>query len=112
LSCLPLVSSTPVAEELPTLVVSNFGAFLSDKQEVRSFVSFHVKDPRPDYYFETNCTYSSDETDGRNTVYLQGYMDCESSDLQWAVGFAWWMGDDFLALRRNWRTDPNDNDYP
>ncbi|KAF2651796.1 hypothetical protein K491DRAFT_781595 [Lophiostoma macrostomum CBS 122681] len=112
LICLSVGYSAPVSDDIPTLIVSNFGAFVSVKEEVRSFVSFHVKDPRPDYYFETNCTFSPPEVDGRNTIYLEGYIRCDTSDLRWATGFAWWMGEDFLALRRNWRTDPDDNDYP
>ncbi|KAF2728465.1 hypothetical protein EJ04DRAFT_516587 [Polyplosphaeria fusca] len=53
-----LASPTPRVNEdddYPILHVTNFGAFVNDDPSMPSHVSFHVVDPRPDNFVETDC---------------------------------------------------------
>jgi hypothetical protein len=89
----------PVVAEVPSLVVSNFGAFLSSRKELKSHVAFTVVDPRPEYYLNTTCILSA--TDQQGTVALGAWKDCGDPGTD---ELSFWIGDDlrYLSLRRPW----------
>jgi hypothetical protein len=85
-------------DDLPVLHVTHFGAFLSNITPVPSHVSFHLVDPRPDNFAETNCILYSVES-----LFETGWVDCQStSDVSFMLDA------DALRLRRVFLLDPAD----
>ncbi|KAF2476751.1 uncharacterized protein BDR25DRAFT_349810 [Lindgomyces ingoldianus] len=94
-------TTTASLPEIPTLHVTDFGAFISSSSNIPSYVSFHVQDPRPQYHAEVDCIFVTDTA--YPSIYLEGYWPCEGGD-----GIAFWLDEDFMKIRRPFLQDPND----
>ncbi|KAF2192128.1 hypothetical protein K469DRAFT_745650 [Zopfia rhizophila CBS 207.26] len=99
----PSTTTTPTEAKIPTLHVTNFGVFISSNPKVPSHLSFHVQDPRPEWYGEADCVFTTNET--YPSVYLGGYWFCPEG--KGYVNFAFWLEKDILKIRRPWG-DPKD----
>jgi len=97
------LSFTPTAAPppLPTLRISNFGAFRSVNPSIPSHITFNIVDPRPDYFMSVDCVFATNET--YPSIFLDGWWHCDSEQ-----DIAFWMEEDFFKLRRPWLSDPKD----
>lgn len=86
-------------ESVPTLHVTNLNVFVSNNSVVPSHISFHVVDPRPEQYGETDCVFSTNAT--YKSIYLSGWWDCDRN-----FDISFWLREDTLSLRRPWIQDP------
>jgi len=92
-SLLGLASAIPTFTTNPTLHVFNLGAFLSNDPKIPSYFSFHVRDARPEYYLDEDCTFLTSVSSP--SIWTEGWVSCDEEQ---QVEF--WMERGSLTLRR------------